>query len=285
VNALAKSNDHSRRVAEAKVTELEKTIAAMQGKIARLYATLKVRLSLLTHENATLKESLDSLRQGREDALNELSQVRKEYEELKNLFNHENFQLALERELRTRSEQNEREERNERNALSAQMMDLTKKNAHMETQQKDLNDILEAKWRKILELEECKFRTKETELKVAQEELCILQGKLDEVKRSLQTTFDVTNPLSTSSISNQNDDGVDLYGDGSLFADFDPDEFVARHRMMRQQSLMTHRKADSQSYDELPENQDKFGRKLDLSPVISYDTPSSVTEKRQGSLK
>ena len=285
MNALAKSNDHSRRVAEAKVTELEKTIAAMQGKIARLYATLKVRLSLLTHENATLKESLDSLRQGREDALNELSQVRKEYEELKNLFNHENFQLALERELRTRSEQNEREERNERNALSAQMMDLTKKNAHMETQQKDLNDILEAKWRKILELEECKFRTKETELKVAQEELCILQGKLDEVKRSLQTTFDVTNPLSTSSISNQNDDGVDLYGDGSLFADFDPDEFVARHRMMRQQSLMTHRKADSQSYDELPENQDKFGRKLDLSPVISYDTPSSVTEKRQGSLK
>jgi len=169
-----------RREAEAKVTELEKTLAVIQGNI-----------NLLTHEKMTLKESLDSLKQEREDALKELSQVKKEYEELRNLFNNEKSQLNLERELRTRSEQKEHEERSERIALSAQMVAMTKEYAQMEAQLKDSNDILETKWRKILELEEDKVRTKDTELKVAQEELCALQVKIDELKQALQTEKNV----------------------------------------------------------------------------------------------
>lgn len=169
-----------RREAEAKVTELEKTLAVIQGNI-----------NLLTHEKLTLKENLDTLKQEREDAIKELNQVKKEYEELKNLFNNEKSQMNLERELRMRSEQKEHEERSERIALSVQMVAMTKEYAQMEAQLKDSKDILEAKWRKILEMEEHKVQTKDIELKMAQEELCALQVKIDELKQALQTEKNV----------------------------------------------------------------------------------------------
>jgi len=169
-----------RREAEVKVTELEKTLAIIQGNI-----------NLLTHEKLTLKENLDVLKQEREDALKDLSQVKKEYEELKNLFTNEKSQLNLEHELRIRSEQKEYEERSERIALSAQMMAMTKEYAQMEAQLKDSNAILEAKWRKTLEMEEEKVQNKDHDLKVAQEELCALQVQIDELKQALQTEKNV----------------------------------------------------------------------------------------------
>ncbi len=174
------SSNKLRREAEVKVTELEKTLAVVQGNI-----------NLLTHEKLTLKENVDCLKQEREDAIKELIQVKKEYEELKNLFNDEKSQLNLERELRTRSEHKEHDERSERIALSAQMVAMTKEYAQMEAQLKDSKDILEAKWRKILELEEEKVRTKDNDLKVAQEELCALQVKIDELKQALHTEKNV----------------------------------------------------------------------------------------------
>jgi len=240
--ALVEYTDKMRTDAEAKVTELEKTIADIQGKF-----------NVLTHEKTTLKESLDSLRQGQEYALNELSQVRKEYEELRNRFNHEKSQLALERELRAMLEQKEREERNKSIALSAQMMDLTKKNTEMETQRKDLNDILEAYWRMILELDEGKVRTKGIE------ELCILQEKFDDVKRSLQTTFDITSKPSTTSSTNP----------------------MQQQQHQERQPLMTPRQSNPPSYDESTEHQDRSDRKRDVSSLISNATLTSVTEPRQ----
>jgi hypothetical protein len=67
------------------------------------------------------------------------------------------------------------------------MVAMTKEYAQMEAQLKDSNDILEAKWKMILESEEEKVHNKDRDLKIAQEELRALQIQIDELKQALQT--------------------------------------------------------------------------------------------------
>jgi len=87
----------------------------------------------------------------------------------------------------------------------------------------------------------------------------------------------------------QNYDDVDLYGDSSLFADFDPDEFVARHRdptmQQQQQEQLNSPQVHPTPYVETIGQKDEFDRKRDVSSLISHETTTSQTNQQQGGLK
>jgi kinesin family protein C1 len=168
-------SNKERRVAEGKVSELEKTLALTKGE-----------LNVFNHERSTLKETLDTAKNERLAALERLDTMKETVDDLKADLGTTTSQLTLEKELRARSEQKEREERNERIALSAQMVAMTKEHAQMETQLNEAKDVLEARWRKQLQAQEGKFEDKEKELVSAGERVVGLQGEIDALKVALQ---------------------------------------------------------------------------------------------------
>merc|ERR1712038_935288 len=164
-----------RREAEAKVAELEKTLAVTRGE-----------LNVFTHEKSSLKDSLETMKEEKADALEKLNELKEKMEVIKTDLNDTSSQLTLEKELRARSDQKEREERNERIALSAQMVAMTKEHAQMETQLNEAKEVLEGKWKEKLEAQEEALKLKEKEIADTQEIIAGLKGEIDELKISLQ---------------------------------------------------------------------------------------------------
>lgn len=164
-----------RRAAESKVSELEKALAVTKGE-----------LNVFNHERSTLKDTLDSAKQERMAALQNLDNMKVQVDELKADLNSTMSQLTLEKELRARSEQKEREERNERIALSAQMVAMTKEHAQMEATLNDSRDIMETKWRKQVEEESEKLVVKQQEMNKLQERIVGLQGEIEALKLALK---------------------------------------------------------------------------------------------------
>jgi kinesin family protein C1 len=167
--------NESRRTAERKVGELEKSIATTKGE-----------LNVFNHERTTLKETLDTAKSERLAALQSLDEMKTKVDDMKTDLNATMSQLTLEKELRSRSEQKEREERNERIALSAQMVAMTKEHAHMETSLNEAKEVEESKWRKQLQAEDEKFKAKEQELIMTGETIAGLRGEIQALKESLQ---------------------------------------------------------------------------------------------------
>ena len=112
--------------------------------------------------------------------------LKEQIDELKSELSSLNAQLALEKELRSRSEQKESEERTERIALSAQMVAMTKEHALMEAQLNEANEILEAKWRKQLKAQETLVEEKQKELVETQETVTGLEGEIASLKQALK---------------------------------------------------------------------------------------------------
>merc|ERR1712038_906181 len=164
-----------RREAEAKVAELEKTLAVTRGE-----------LNVFTHEKSSLKDSLETMKGEKADALEKLNELKEKMEVIKTDLNDTSSQLALEQELRSRSELKEREERNERIALSAQMVAMTKDHAQMEMQLNEAKDVLEAKWRKQLDSKDEIYQEKVDELEKTNEVIAGLHGEIEALKVSLQ---------------------------------------------------------------------------------------------------
>merc|ERR1712038_370437 len=164
-----------RREAEAKVAELEKTLAVTRGE-----------LNVFTHEKSSLKDSLETMKEEKADALEKLNELKEKMEVIKTDLNDTSSQLALEQELRSRSELKEREERNERIALSAQMVAMTKDHAQMEMQLNEAKDVLEAKWRKQLDSKDEIYQEKVDELEKTNEVIAGLHGEIEALKVSLQ---------------------------------------------------------------------------------------------------
>merc|ERR1712038_1358069 len=164
-----------RREAEAKVAELEKTLAVTRGE-----------LNVFTHEKSSLKDSLETMKGEKADALEKLNELKEKMEVIKTDLNDTSSQLALEQELRSRSELKEREERNERIALSAQMVAMTKDHAQMEMQLNEAKDVLEAKWRKQLDSKDEIYQEKVEELAEARETVVGLNGEIESLKVSMQ---------------------------------------------------------------------------------------------------
>jgi kinesin family protein C1 len=167
--------NESRRTAERKVGELEKSIATTKGE-----------LNVFNHERTTLKETLDTAKSERLAALQSLDEMKTKVDDMKTDLNATMSQLTLEKELRSRSEQKEREERNERIALSAQMVAMTKEHAQMETSLNEAKEVEESKWRKQLQAEDEKFKAKEQELIMTGETIAGLRGEIQALKESLQ---------------------------------------------------------------------------------------------------
>ncbi len=167
--------NRQRRAAESKVAELEKTLAVTKGE-----------LNVFNHERSTLKDTLDSAKHERLEALRKLDDMKDQVDELKADLNSTMSQLTLEKELRARSELKEREERNERIALSAQMVAMTKEHASMETTLNESKDVLETKWRKEIEAEQEKYISKQKELDDASERIVGLQGEIEALKQALK---------------------------------------------------------------------------------------------------
>merc|ERR1712038_845145 len=163
------------REAEAKVAELEKTLAVTRGE-----------LNVFTHEKSSLKDSLETMKGEKADALEKLNELKEKMEVIKTDLNDTSSQLALEQELRSRSELKEREERNERIALSAQMVAMTKDHAQMEMQLNEAKDVLEAKWRKQLDSKDEIYQEKVDELEKTNEVIAGLHGEIEALKISLE---------------------------------------------------------------------------------------------------
>jgi kinesin family protein C1 len=164
-----------RREAEAKVSELEKTLATTRGE-----------LTVFTHEKGTLRENLDIAKQERADALASLDKVKEQMDKLKSELNSAKSQLTLEKELRARSDLKEREERNERIALSAQMMAMTKEHAQMETYLKENQDVVQSKFKKELDTQIKLVEEKELELQRSNERIVGLLGEIETLQSNLQ---------------------------------------------------------------------------------------------------
>ena len=164
-----------RRAAESKVSELEKSLAVTKGE-----------LNVFNHERSTLKDTLDSARQERLQALTKLDDMKEQVDDLKADLNSTMSQLTLEKELRARSEQKEREERNERIALSAQMVAMTKEHATMETTLTESKDVMETKWRHKIEAEQDIIKEKEMEISELRERIAGLNGEIVALKNSLK---------------------------------------------------------------------------------------------------
>jgi len=164
-----------RREAEAKVADLEKTLAVTRGE-----------LNVFTHEKSSLKDSLDTVKEEKADALEKLNELKEKMDGIKTDLNETSSQLALEQELRSRSELKEREERNERIALSAQMVAMTKDHAQMEMQLNEAKDVLEAKWRKQLDSKDEVYQEKVDELEKTNEVIAGLHGEIEALKVSLE---------------------------------------------------------------------------------------------------
>ena len=167
--------NRQRREAERKVSELEKGLAVTKGE-----------LNVFNHERSTLKDTLDSAKQERLEALKKLDDTKLAVDDLKSDLNSTMSQLTLEKELRSRSEQKEREERNERIALSAQMVAMTKEHAHMESTMTESKDIMDTKWRSQIEAETSKLNDKQEELNKANERVIGLQGEIQVLKLALK---------------------------------------------------------------------------------------------------
>merc|ERR1712038_795837 len=163
------------REAEAKVAELEKTLAVTRGE-----------LNVFTHEKSSLKDSLETMKGEKADALEKLNELKEKMEVIKTDLNDTSSQLALEQELRSRSELKEREERNERIALSAQVVAMTKDHAQMEMQLNEAKDVLEAKWRKQLDSKDEIYQEKVDELEKTNEVIAGLHGEIEALKVSLE---------------------------------------------------------------------------------------------------
>merc|ERR1712038_641630 len=163
------------REEEAKVAELEKTLAVTRGE-----------LNVFTHEKSSLKDSLETMKGEKADALEKLNELKEKMEVIKTDLNDTSSQLALEQELRSRSELKEREERNERIALSAQMVAMTKDHAQMEMQLNEAKDVLEAKWRKQLDSKDEIYQEKVDELEKTNEVIAGLHGEIEALKVSLE---------------------------------------------------------------------------------------------------
>ena len=167
--------NRQRREAERKVSELEKGLAVTKGE-----------LNVFNHERSTLKDTLDSAKQERLEALKKLDDTKLAVDDLKSDLNSTMSQLTLEKELRSRSEQKEREERNERIALSAQMVAMTKEHAHMESTMTESKDVMDEKWRNQIQAETTKLNDKQKELNKANERIVGLQGEIQVLKLALK---------------------------------------------------------------------------------------------------
>ena len=163
-----------RREAEAKVSDLERTLADARGEI-----------SVLTHEKTSLSDSLATTKEELEVACGSVKGLKNQIDEFRAEISTQSAQLSLEKELRTRSEQKESEERTERIALSAQMVAMTKEHALMEAQLNEANEILEAKWRKQFNAQDKLIREKEDQLAESLENVSGLEGEIASLKYAL----------------------------------------------------------------------------------------------------
>merc|ERR1712238_131169 len=134
-----------RRDAEMKVSELEKSLAEIRGE-----------MNVSSHAKSTLSDNLEEAKKELGIAEESLKIMTVRIDSMKTDLNSHQANLTLEKELRLRSEQKESEERHERIALSAQMVAMTKEHAQMGAQLSEASAILEAKWRKKLEIEALK---------------------------------------------------------------------------------------------------------------------------------
>ena len=163
-----------RREAEHKVTELEKSLAVTKGE-----------LNVFLSEKSVLKDTLESTKVERREALDNLKESKQKVDDLKAELNSTQSQLTLEVELRARSEQKEAEERNERIALSAQMVAMTKEQAHVETSLKEAKEGVEQEWRAQLKVQTEKYEEKEKELAQTRETIVGLRTEIEALKVSL----------------------------------------------------------------------------------------------------
>jgi len=163
-----------RKEAEGKVSDLERKLAETRGEI-----------SVLTHEKTTLSESLAKAKEELDSATADSRALRSQIDGFRSEISTQAAQLALEKELRTRSEQKESEERTERIALSAQMVAMTKEHALMEAQLNEANEILEAKWRKQFKAQEDLIQQKEDALTESLETVTGLEGEIASLKEAL----------------------------------------------------------------------------------------------------
>jgi len=163
-----------RKDAEGKVSDLERTLADTRGEI-----------SVLTHEKTALAEIFAKAKEDLESADGSVKDLKNQIDGFRSEISSQSAQLALEKELRTRSEQKESEERTERIALSAQMMAMTKEHALMEAQLNEANEILEAKWRKQFNAQEETIQQKEEALSESLETVTALEGEIASLKEAL----------------------------------------------------------------------------------------------------
>ena len=163
-----------RREAEAKVSDLERSLADTRGDI-----------SVLTHEKTALSDSLAKAKEELEGAGGSVKELKEQIDGFKAEISTQSAQLALEKELRTRSEQKESEERTERIALSAQMVAMTKEHALMEAQLNEANEILEAKWRKQFNAQETTHSGEGRPLVESLETVTGLEGEIASLKQAL----------------------------------------------------------------------------------------------------
>jgi chromosome segregation ATPase len=163
-----------RREAEHRVNELEKSLAVTKGE-----------LNVFLSEKSTLKDTLESTKAERREALDNLKDSKEKVDDLKDKLNSAQSQLTLEVELRARSEQKEAEERNERIALSAQMVAMTKEQAHMETTLTEAKEGVEQEWRSQLKAQTEKYEEKEKELAKSRETIIGLRAEIETLQISL----------------------------------------------------------------------------------------------------
>jgi len=184
-----------RRDAEMKVSELEKSLAEIRGE-----------MNVSSHAKSTLSDNLEEAKKELGIAEESLKIMTVRIDSMKTDLNSHQANLTLEKELRLRSEQKESEERHERIALSAQMVAMTKEHAQMGAQLSEASAILEAKWRKKLEVEEQKFTSLGDDVIICKETIAGLEGEIEALKKQLEQEKDSALAESALEIGNLNNE-------------------------------------------------------------------------------
>ena len=163
-----------RKEAENKSSDSEIALADVKGKNA-----------FLTHEKATLEESMKTTEKELKEGDELICTLKKDVDTLKQNMNSSTSQLQLEKELRAQSCQKEREERNERIALSAQMVAMTKEHAEVEVMLKESSASTIRQYEDKIDRKQIIYTEKEIELSDLQEGIARLEAEILSLKQAL----------------------------------------------------------------------------------------------------
>ena len=180
----------SRKDAEARLHECERTLAAARTDVQMLAAEKAALLEVLANARSTLAT-----------AESDIENLKKELLDYKKGQNGLEMQLRLEKELRSRAEGKELEEKHERIAMSAQMMAMTQDHTASESRTREEQDRERKDFASKIEILEAKLKDGETAIMESNEQIRGLKSERGALKEAMNSQKNAVNAQSAQEIS------------------------------------------------------------------------------------